>query len=789
MLNLSFRQKILLLVILGISISQFVAMFAVLKETERAVHESIVKDLEIAEGVFARLFEQRFVQLSGSVEVLADDFGFRAAVSSEDNATIVSALRNHADRAGAHLAAFISLDGELSLNTSLTQATKHDQAWQPLLDLIRQNDYVFEITGIEKQFYQVVAVPIEAPHKIGWLLMGFAIDTALAQEFKSLTGLDITVSNIGSAARDFATVSTLPFDIDTELSKLPIRGLIAANDARPLSIGDDIFLTRIKPLESRSVELYAVLQKSLALEMQPYYALESKLIRLFLAVLSIAVIASMYTAGTMLRPVRKLAAAAQQIGEGDYQTEIDLHSNDEFGQLADTLTTMQTEISQREARIFHQASHDDLTGLPNRYAAMARISAEIEAAKQDEAFSVVTLDLTKFKQINDALGHHVGDVVLQETARRLRSRLRTTDHVCRLGGDEFLLILPGLDAEASIQLIENDLLGFLAAPIELDSVTVSLNCSFGVAAHPADGDSNTTLMQRSEIAMYAAKAGGTNIAKYRTDTDKDHLRHLAIVADLPQALASEQLTLFYQPKVSLSSGLVIQAEALIRWTHPKYGFLPPDEFITVLEQTGNINLLTTWVIEQAAKQCKAWHDHGIDIGLSVNLSALDLLQPNLADSISDTLKRHRLDSKHIVLEITESAIMTDSEAGTSVLQELKQSGFVISIDDFGTGYSSLSQLKQLPVDELKIDKSFVMDLGSSREDALIVRSTVELAHGMGLKVIAEGVETKEGKELLKSMNCDVGQGYLFSKPLPADEFLEWLVEFNAIATESSVKVA
>ncbi|MEQ8661247.1 MAG: bifunctional diguanylate cyclase/phosphodiesterase, partial [Gammaproteobacteria bacterium] len=334
------------------------------------------------------------------------------------------------------------------------------------------------------------------------------------------------------------------------------------------------------------------------------------------------------------------------------------------------------------------------------------------------------------------------DIVLEEIGRRLVKSLRRADTVARLGGDDFFLILehtPLADAAAFIEALR----ATLTSPIELDGMCVSLDFRVGIAACPEHADDASALMRRAEIALYDARATHRRSVTYAVGRDDGHLRQLAVVSDLARAMDSGELSLHYQPKVELASGAPWHAEALVRWVHPSFGFMPPDEFIGVLEESGNIGRLTRWVFTTAVRQCCAWRARGLDVALSLNLSAMDLLSEDLPEFFVGELARAGLPAEQITLEITESAVMRDPELALAVLSELRACGFRLSIDDFGTGYSSLAQLKRMPVCELKVDKSFVLDLRADGDDATIVRSTIELAHGMGLEVTAEGVETPD----------------------------------------------
>lgn len=767
----SFQHKIIGLVVVSLGIAQAVTLVAILATTQRTVHANIESDLVVAEGVFERIFNARFVQLSESVQVLATDFGFKRAVATGDAATILSAVENHGERAGADLALIVNTSGDIIASTRAMNI-ESIPAWQSVIATVMRDDHLATTLGVGAAVYQLVAVPVNAPDRIAWLFMGFTVDHALAREFKHVAGLDVSFFEPAPAA---LRASSLAPAGQAGLQRA-VAGLASIEHAsmQDLSIGSDTYLTRFHVLDGTSGALVAVLQKSLSQELAPYRALARQLGALSLFVLVVAVTGGVRVARGITEPVRQLAAAAERIGEGSYENEISVSSRDEIGQLADTLNQMQGEIAERQRRIVHQAHHDSLTGLPNRWLANDRLAGAITRSRRTgKPFTVAMLDLSRFKQINDTLGHHIGDVALKEVARRIVTRVRRSDTVARLGGDDFLLILEGADIPAVRRFID-ELRAVLTEPIVLDDMRVSIDFTVGIAAFPAHAETADDLIRRSEIAMYDAKSAHSRVVEYEAGRDEGHLRQLAIVSQLPAALASDQLSLHYQPKADIATGKVRDAEALIRWTHPEFGFIPPDEFISVIEQSGNISSLTNWVIERAARQLRDWDDRGLDIRVSINLSALDLRNNTLPQTIEQSLKRYGVPNSRLALEITESAVMLDPEASLNLLGRLRVAGFRLSIDDFGTGYSSLAQLKRLRVDELKIDKSFIMDLSEESGDAVIVRSTIDLAHSMGLKVVAEGIETAASWAALKRYGCETGQGYLISKPLDAVAFETWL---------------
>jgi diguanylate cyclase (GGDEF)-like protein/PAS domain S-box-containing protein len=428
-----------------------------------------------------------------------------------------------------------------------------------------------------------------------------------------------------------------------------------------------------------------------------------------------------------------------------------------------------------EERFQHQALHDALTHLPNRVLLHDRLTQAIaSAARSDESVALLVVDLDRFKEVNDTLGHQAGDRLLQEVSTRFRASVRASDTVARLGGDEFALVLPGADATTAVT-AAGKLLAALNRPVRLDGWELPLGASIGIAAYPEHGANADTLLRRADIAMYAAKrarAGGHTV--YSPDLDRDSSERLSLVAELRRAIAMDELTLHYQPQVECFSGQLVGVEALVRWWHPERGLMGPDKFVALAEQSGLVHDLTRWVLATALGQGHTLRRWLHELTLSVNLSGQDLLDAELPDFVNQQLVRWQFPPSQLTLEITESALLADNTRARVVLGRLRQMGVRVALDDFGTGYSSLSYLKDWPVDELKVDRSFVKNMIEDARDRSIVRAIVDLAHSLGLQVVAEGVETSAVLALLDELACDRAQGYLLSKPLPAAEFKRWL---------------
>ena len=421
------------------------------------------------------------------------------------------------------------------------------------------------------------------------------------------------------------------------------------------------------------------------------------------------------------------------------------------------------------------ALHDPLTSLPNRVLFHDRVEQVILAAKRaGSGAAVIVLDLDRFKEVNDTLGHPIGDLLLQQVGARIRGATREADSVARLGGDEFAVVLStASDPNAAAEVAER-IQSALNTPFELDGMSIEVVASLGAARYPEDGGDADTLLRRGDVAMYVAKENKSGFEVYASETDSYSPDRLVLLAELRRAIAADELVLYYQPVIDLGSGRVVAVEALVRWVHPTRGMIGPDDFIPLAESSEQIGPLTTWVLNHALEQCRHWQDTGVDLRIAVNLSARNLHHPGFPGEVGGLLARWDVAPSSLELEITESAVMADPTRAIKILGELQGLGVSLAIDDFGTGYSSLSYLSRLPVAKIKIDRSFVLRMDTNDNDAVIVRSTIELGRSLGLGVIAEGVESQQVGRELERLGCDLAQGYLWSPAMPADQLSAWL---------------
>jgi len=476
----------------------------------------------------------------------------------------------------------------------------------------------------------------------------------------------------------------------------------------------------------------------------------------------------------ILIPVGMIAKALKQEALGKARQKLPTFYSSETKDLIEAFGEMSRQIHSRQSELEYRALHDGLTSLPNRTLLFDHIEHDIFIARRDEApLTLLMLDLDLFKEVNDTFGHAVGDQLLIEVGKRLKSLLRDVDTVARMGGDEFSIILPGVGGE-EVAAIANKLIRASQLPYEVDDMTLVVAASIGVAIYPEHGEDGKNLLQHADVAMYVAKQNKLGYSIYDPEQDQYSLTRFSMIADLRDAIENNSLELYFQPKLDLRSHEVVGVEALLRWNHLQHGFVSPEQIVELAEQTGFISQLTYWVAERAIQQASLWHSMNINLNISINISAHNLKDEGFVAGMKKILELQQLPCDQLTLEITENAMMSNPMLAVDTLTEFSNMGFGISVDDYGTGFSSLSYLSKLPVDELKIDKSFVINIDTDPSNETIVRSTIELAHNLGLNVVAEGIETQLVWNMLRSYGCDQAQGYLMSKPVPAPELELWL---------------
>ena len=763
----------------AIQIASFGAISASLGQHARSV---LPEQLLVGERVLQSLLARNAETLKQGASVLAGDYGFKSAVLSNDADTIGSVLANHGARIGATESALLGTD------FSLRAASGHDR--RELAPVVAQlaahaaaGRAAIEIAILGGKPHQIVLVPMKAPVLVGWVLMGIPLDATLINDMKSLSAVNMTLLTRGGGTAPWrVSLTSMPADRANGFATQAWQ--YNATDAlgmRSVEFANEEFGVRAAWL---TPSVLALASLSIDEAVRPPRDLQIGLALITLLGFAVFVFGSLVTAQRVTTPLRALAAAADRLGAGDYGTPMDgLNRADEIGHLAQALEQMRVSVGEKQAQILKLAYWDPLTGLPNRLQFRDAVRDAIAEAQAEGAanptVAVVMLDLDRFKHVNDVLGYRVGDLLLCRVGERLSQQMvRGNDLVARLGGDEFAVLLRQGDAALALSVAQRIGAAF-DEPLTLEENTVDMGAGIGMACWPQHAADADALLSRAEIAMYAAKRLTQGPLMYDACNDATSTQTLSLLTELRRAVEHGELRLYLQPKLMLDTGRVGGAETLVRWLHPTRGLVPPMEFIPFAEQTGFIRALTIWVFEEAARHWLALQAEGMSLVLSVNLSTRDLLDPELPQKFEALLVKHRVPAEAFCLEITESAIMDDPQRALATLNKLSGLGFKLSIDDFGTGYSSLAYLKRLPVDELKIDKSFVMSMVEDLDDAKIVRSTIDLAHNLGLTVVAEGVENAKVWDALRDLECDEAQGYHMGKPMPANEFNAWSMAWLA----------
>ncbi|WP_201748113.1 putative bifunctional diguanylate cyclase/phosphodiesterase [Aquabacterium fontiphilum] len=759
-------------------IIQAVSYWFVQRSVDANARRAIQAELQTGEKVFLRLLEQNNERLAQATRVLASDYGFRAAIASNDAETMLSALENHGERIDASLALFADPEFRLQAATGEQPARFLEAVRRYALSADHDGTQRHQVELIDGQPYQIVAVPVRAPAVIGWVGMAFRLDANLLRDMQNLSGLDVALMLPGKHGRPEVRMATLPADAWPAAQSTP------ANGSKTLR-GEYATLAVTLPGASETGTATVVLMRSVDQALSSYRDLQVTLLTLAaLGVLAFGV-GSVVTARRIATPLRALSRVARRLGKGDYAQAVAVRGRGEIGELAASLEAMRQAVQAREGEIRRLAFQDALTDLPNREQFRHDLRQAIFRSQDSGApCTVLLMDMDRFKHVNDVLGHRFGDRLLRAVAERIRQEA-LAEHpavLARLSGDEFAVLLPETAVSGALPIAQR-IHAVLERPFTLDDHTVDLSAGIGVAACPTDGDDADLLLSRAELAMYAAKQRQAGTVVYQAGLDTGSQESLSLLSELRTAVEQDQLRLFLQPKVDLRSGQIIGAEALVRWQHPTRGMVPPMKFIPFAEQTGFIRVMTMWILGEVARSAHQLAHHGLRMKLAVNLSTRDLMDQDLPAKVEAVLQEHGVDPTLIVLEITESAIMDDPQRALQTLNRLHALGLKLSIDDFGTGYSSLAYLKRLPVDELKIDRSFVMNMESDLQDAKIVYSTIDLAHNLGLSVVAEGVEGAKHWKLLAGLGCDEAQGYFIAKPMPADDFMSWLANWRAPDTE------
>lgn len=729
---------------------------AVYTSTDFSAERQARRQLEVGSKVFTNLLEARARELTNATQILVADFGFRQAVATGDLATIRSALLNQANRIGADQALFFDAQGGLRISSATLPGadTVEIESVQPFSEQAL-------IAMIDHQPYLLVEAAVRAPVPVGQVAMAFGLDSTVAREMQKLTGLEIRFIS----SRDdevMSTFSTTPYAQEDMTLQQGTQRLE----------GEGYLTTAISLLDQQPYSVVAQMASPLSEALASFDDLKRELMIITLIALLASSLLAVRLSGSLARPVSVLADAAKRIGRGDYTAKVALPRSDELGLLAESIDAMRVGIAERESLIAHNALHDPMTGLPNLSVVRERLH---NAIGRGQSGVLVHCKQVNAELIRKARGQKFMDALILQSVACLAGHLPSDALLARQPGIGFLLVLERRNLDEAVVVVDA-MLARLGEKMQVQDIKLRSQWLAGVVEWPLSGSNPDELLRQASIALGDAEPGPQRIAVYQAQRDLAYQRRIRLARDIRYAPQYKELAVVFQPKLDLASGEVRQVEALMRWTHSELGSIQPDEFIVLAEQTGSIGMLTQWMMAAVASQLRNWIDRDIHLQVAMNISALDLDDSQFPQHIEAVLKAQQIGADYLSLEVTESALMQNPERSLASLRKLRDLGIALAVDDYGTGYSSLATLKSLPVQDLKIDKSFVLQLAEGSEDAVIVKSTIELAHNMGLKVVAEGVENMDSLNWLKERHCDVAQGYFISRPLAAADLESWLEE-------------
>ena len=770
--SLQTRLTVLYAGLFAIALS-LIGCTAYLAAAQNAEH-AVRRELDATGTVFDRVWALRSARLADAAGLMSQDFGFRAAVATHDQPTINSALDNLRRRLNLNVAVMVDMDGKvIGQGADLVQPRATD-LWYAL-DSKGDASGVIELDG---QSYQMISAPVMAPNLIGWVVFGVRLDRAEMQGLERLSAIPLT-ANVYNRGQDGAwngSASTVPV-VSAFLDKMLAEKDGDRSDELKGAGGDALALVKPLPGLIPTDKAALLLRYPMAQAMAAYRPLGVIIIITGLLGLAIMALGSWLLARSLTRPIAALGVAARSLERGE-TAEAVVESEDEIGQLAHAFNGMAREIRDREQRITHLALHDGETGLPNRRSFENRLAETLE--HEGDALFVTTLEVDRFSYLRGAIGYQNAGRLMAELGTRL-SGLEAGDIVCRLSSAALGLAFRARNEAEARQRLET-LLPMLERPVNLSGEIVDAHVSLGLAQAGAHGDTIDLLIQRSSVAVAQARTARRKLAVFDAEAYGDPSGNLSLISDMMAALESGDIDMHYQPKLDLKANRVNGVEALLRWTHPQRGPIRPDLFVGMAEETGHIRPLTDWTLQRVIRDQQTMRAAGHDLYVAVNISGRLLGDETFARAAIDTVLTA---DARMCFEITETAVIDNPDVALRIIDAFTAAGIEVSIDDYGSGLSSLAYLKQIRAQELKIDKAFILTLDHSQKDALLVKSTVDLAHSLGLKVTAEGVETTASLSLLTAMGCDQAQGYLIARPQALHTMMATVAAANAPAVATA----
>lgn len=745
------RTRIAVIFILLLATVLSVALSIVSAANRSNAEAEVQRQLNVGTLVFTRVLDTNRRQLTQAAQAVASDYGFREAVATRDTDTVVSALENSGARIGANVVVLVSLQGRVLAASGTALKIGSEFTASRVLRASAAPENVATIMVDGGHVYQVVMVAVRSPLPVAWIAMGFELGSAAARELADITGLGVTL-NVGPPGHLTEAVSTL-----------------SHAQRRPA----DLLERRLQLSTEHSAPVVAILSRSLSEARAPFERLTNVLYLVALASLAASALAAYLLARNITRPLQNLIEAVDHIRRGNYSGAFGVQRRDELGVLSEGLQLMQQAVQSRDRSIRQLAYEDNLTGLMNRTAFVAALEQALNWRGDEAPVAVALINIERFRRVNECLGYSVGDEVLKTIAGRLSTKPRIADAVARLAADQFAAFVR-IDDTTNVNAWGATLLERFKDAILVESQPIDISAKVGLATAPAHAHAADELIRCADLALERARFTKRSLTAYEPVLKPVARDQLSLLGDLQHAVSRDELVLYYQPKIDFLTGHVAGAEVLLRWQHPTRGLLAPGAFIPFAEQTGFIRRLTRWALDKSVAQAAAWEKAGTPLPLAVNISAEDIADPLLDQRVAAVLSKHDLSPTLLTLEVTESGFIDDPERALLMLEALSALGVRLSIDDFGTGYSSLSYLARMPVDEVKIDRSFVQGLETEGDFAAIVRAAIDMGHSLNLKVVAEGIETEASATRLRELQCDVAQGYLFARPMPVADLHRWL---------------
>jgi diguanylate cyclase (GGDEF)-like protein len=747
---LALRTRIAVTFLLLLAAVLAAALGAVLATNRDSAGREVQRQIDVGALVFSRLLESNRRQLTQAAQAVAADYGFREAVAARDTDTLASALENSGKRIGAAMVVLTSLSGKVIAASGTHVPAGASFPIPSIQENTDASDNEASMMVDSGRIYQLVTVAVRSPLPVAWIAMGFELDNKAAHELADITGLAVTLS-VGTGDRWMDVISTV---------------------SDPALRTTDVVMRRIEISKVGDTEIVAVLSRSLADARAPFERLTKVLFVIAAVSLVAFAFAAFWLARNITRPLQDLTKVVDRMRAGTYDAERSVQRGDELGVLAEGLHLMQSAVQSRDQSIRRLAYEDALTGLMNRTAFGAALSAALRGA-DGRPIGVVVINLHRFRRINEHLGYSVGDAVLTEIAARIAAVPSVKSAVARLAADQFAAFTL-LNDRGALHAWGTSLLLALADPVLVEAQPIDISATLGLALSADAAASHDELMRCADLALERARREKRALAIYEEALKPAARDQLSLLGELRHAVEHDELRLHFQPKIELSTGRVAGAEVLLRWQHPARGLLTPADFIPFAEQTGFIRWLTRWTLDHSMAQAAQWQRADMALNLAVNISAEDIGDSRFDSRVASLLSRHQLPPSLLTLELTESGAIEDPARALAMLDAIAALGVSLSIDDFGTGYSSLSHLARMPVHEMKIDRSFIQSLESDPEFATVVRAAIDMGHGLGLKVVAEGIETAAAANRLREFGCDIAQGYFYAKPMSGEALEAWL---------------